>query len=776
MGRFGMGQPVRRVEDRRFLTGHGKYTADMNFPGQAHAVIVRAGEAHGRLNALDVEEARQAPGVLGVYTIADLDADGLGDLPCLVSLKNRDGSPQAKPSRPVLARDKIRHSGEALALVVAESEDLARDAAELVMPDCEELPAVTTAEAALSPDAPLLHDSAPGNLCFDWQTGDEDATEAAFTAAAHVTELELVNSRVIVCSMEPRAAIGLYDPARERISLYTSSQGVHQLRTALSKVMNLPEDRLHVVTPDVGGGFGMKIFLYPEHVLVAWAARKLRRPVKWVAERSNDAFLSDTQGRDHVTRAAIALDDQGKLLGLRVETLANLGASLSTFAPYVATAGGIPMLNGLYDLPAACVRVKGVLTNTVPVDAYRGAGRPEAIYVIERLMDEAALQLGLDPAELRRRNFIRPDQLPYKTVFGENYDSGEFAALMDHALVKAGWDKREERRADAARRGRLFGMGMASYVECCAGGSAELASLRFEPDGSLIMTIGTQSNGQGHETAYAQMLAGQLGIEMDKITVRQGDTDQIAWGNGTGGSRSVPVGGAALAEAGKVLIDKGRPIAAHHLDTAPEELDFADGWYQAGGNKSVSLVEVAKLSFKPGKIPDGTEPQLQASATWKPPQKTYPNGCHIASVEIEPDTGEVFLIDYTVVDDFGDVVNPALVLGQVQGGIAQGLGQVLMENTVYDPDSGQLLSGSFMDYGLPRARDLVEIDFETRNVPCKTNALGLKGCGEAGTIGACPALMNALLDAVRPAGVTELQMPVTPLALWTALHRAGKAA
>jgi len=772
MGQFGIGQSVKRVEDRRFITGQGRYTADIQRAGQAHAVLLRSSQAHAKILNLDITEAQAAPGVLGVYTIQDLDADGLHDLPCPARLKNRDGSPRAQPPRPVLARGKVRHVGEPIALVVAESPALARAAADLILLDLEDLDPVVSCAAALAPNAPQLFETeVPRNLCFDWGAGDEDAVATAFAQAAHRVDLDIINPRVIVNSLEPRAAIGEFDQARQRYRLHTSTQGSHDVRGFMAAVFGVPEHRIHVITPDVGGGFGMKLFLYPEHVLVCWAARKLGCPVKWVGERSDDAFLSDTQGRDHVTRASLALDAAGKILGLKVETEANLGAYLSNYAPFIPTGSGSTMLVGVYDIPAVSNIVKGVMTNTVPVDAYRGAGRPEASYVIERLMDEAAIALGLDPADIRRRNFITPAQMPYKTAMGEVYDSGEFALLMDQALAKAGWANKDTKRQAAKKTGKAYGMGFAYYIEGCSGGGDEQAQIRLRPDGAVDVTIGTQSNGQGHETAYAQIVADHLGLDIHQVFVQQGDSDAIPYGNGTGGSRSIPVGGSALTKASETLIAKGKVLAALYLKGAVEDITFTEGHFRlADSNQTASLAEIAKFSYKSAKLPEDLEPGLQARGAWKPPQKTYPNGCHIAELEVDLETGVVTLLSYCVVDDFGVLLNPMLVLGQVQGGVAQGLGQAFLEHTVYDPESGQLLSGSFTDYALPRADNLVEIDFETRNVPCTTNLLGMKGCGEAGTIAACPALMNALLDALRPEGISHLDMPATPHRIWQALQ------
>ncbi len=627
----------------------------------------------------------------------------------------------------------------------------ARDAAELVEIDYETLPAVVETAHALDPGQPAVSDEMPGNLAFDWGIGDEAAVERALVGARHRIGLELVNNRIVVNSMEPRGAIGEYDIGEDAYTLWSSTQGSHLLRYQLAEsVFKIPENRIRVVTPDVGGGFGMKAFLYPEHILVLWAAKKLGRPVKWTPERS-DAFMTDTQGRDNVTRLELALDDELRFLGLKVATVANMGAYLSNFAPEIPTNSGGVMFSGVYAIPAIHVGVKGAYTHTVPVDAYRGAGRPEAAYAIERLIDFAAGRLGVAPAELRRRNFIRPEAMPYATPLGLTYDSGDFARNMEQALAAADVAGLPARQEAARARGRWRGLGHAVYIEQSGMPPDEFAELRFDPSGTLTMLLGTQSSGQGHQTAYAQLAAERLGLPPEKIRVVQGDTAAISFGRGTGGSRSLPVGGASVDVAAQKLIAKGRRIAAHLLEAAEADVDFAEGVFRiAGTDREIGIEAVARTAFNPAQLPADVEPGFAESGHFTPPAPTFPNGCHVCEVEIEPETGHVDIVRYLVVDDFGTVVNPLLLQGQVQGGVAQGVGQAMLERTVYDHETGQLVTGSLTDYCLPRAEDLPAIEFAYNVVPCRTNPLGLKGAGEAGAIGAPPALVNAIVAALAP--------------------------
>ncbi len=774
MKRFGIGQPVRRVEDRRFITGHGNYIDDISRPRQAHAFMLRSPHAHARIIAIDAAAALAAPGFIAVLTGEDLARDGIGDIPCLSAVTNRDQSTSVLPPHPAVARNRVRHVGDTVAMVVAETAAAARDAAELIAVDYEPLPAIVETAHALDPGRPQVWDHAPGNLCFDWEIGDLAAVERAASGARHRVGLDLVNNRIVVNSMEPRGAIGEYDPGEDTYTLWSSTQGSHFLRNLLAaSVFRIPENRIRVVTRDVGGGFGMKLFLYPEHVLVLWAAKKVGRPVKWIPERA-DAFITDTQGRDNVTRLELALDDELRFLGLKVELIANMGAYLSNFAPEIPTASGAVMHSGVYAIPAIHVGVKGVFTHTVPVDAYRGAGRPEAAYALERLVDYAARRLRVPAQELRRRNFIKPEAMPYQTPLGLNYDSGEFARNMDQALAAADLAGFPARHAEARRRGRYRGLGHAVYIEQSGFPPDEFAELRFDPSGTLTVLMGTQSSGQGHQTAYTQLAAERLGVAPEKIRVLQGDTAAISFGRGTGGSRSIPVGGAALAQAADKLIAKGRRIAAHLFEASEADVEFADGVFTvAGTDRQLGIEEVARAAFDPARPAPGVEPGFDESGHFTPPQPTFPNGCHVCEVEIDPTTGHIEILRYLVVDDFGTVINPLLLAGQVQGGVAQGVGQAMLERTVFEPETGQLLTGSLTDYCIARAEDLPAIEFAYNVVPCRTNPLGVKGAGEAGAIGAPPALVNAVVNALADLGIEHLDMPLTPERVWAAIRAAA---
>jgi len=773
MGQFGMGQAVRRVEDKRFVTGTGRYTDDVNLPRQAYAAILRSPHAHARILRIDAEAARAAPGVIGVFTHADMAADGWGSIECAAPVPNKDGSPPKFPPHYSLAEDKVRHVGDGVAFVVAETLAEAKDALDLVEVEYETLPAATDLATCLEPGQPLVWDIAPKNLCLDWETGDEKAVEAALAKAKHIVELELVNNRIVVNSMEPRGALGLWEPGEERWSLWSSTQGSHFVRKLLSAQIETPENRIRVVTPDVGGGFGMKLFLYPEHGMVLFAAKRLGRPVKWTGERS-DAFMTDTHGRDNLTRARLALDADGHFLALRVDTIANLGAYLSNYGPFIPTFAGTAMLAGVYRTPAIYCAVKSVFTHTVPVDAYRGAGRPESAYIVERMVDHAARKLGMSPAEIRKRNFIRPEEMPFRTALARTYDSGEFAENLDAALKAADAAGFAARKAAARARGRLRGLGVATYIEECGGGFDEVAEVRFDPSGSATVLVGTQSSGQGHQTAYAQLLAEKMGLDLGEIRVVQGDTETMSFGRGTGGSRSLPVAGVAVERAAEKLIEKGRRIAAHRLEAAEADIEFRDGAYRiAGTDRSVDIRKVAKAAFDPMQLPAGLEQGFAEKVHFMPPDSTYPNGCHVCEVEIDPDTGRVELVRFLVVDDFGKVVNPLLLAGQVHGGVAQGIGQAVLEGCRYDPETGQLLTGSFNDYALPRADDVPPVEFAFNVVPCKTNPLGIKGAGEAGAIGAPPAVINAIVDALAEFGVEHIDMPATPERVWRAIHGAS---
>ncbi len=773
MGRFGVGQGLRRVEDLRFLTGQGRYSDDIHFEGETYGALVRSPFAHAEIKTIDTSEALAAPGVLGVYTADDLAADGVGDIPCMVPMPGKNGTRTVMPPRPALARGRVRHVGDPVAVVVAESAVAARDAAELVTVDYDPLPAVTDTRSAKQPGQPQVWDQAPNNVSLVWETGDEAATAAAFAKAHHVTKLEFVNNRVVVNAMETRATIGDYDAASETFTLHTVSQGSHRILPMLAdRIFKVPHEKMHIITPDVGGGFGMKIFVYPETVLVLFAARRLGRPVRWISERG-EGFVSDTQGRDHVTRAELAVDETGKALGIRVTTTANMGAYLSNYAPFIPTGCYGPMLSGLYTIPTGYAEVTTVFTNTVPVDAYRGAGRPEAAYLIERLVDATARDIGMAPEEFRRRNFIPQEALPYETPFGPVYDSGDFAGVMQRALQGLDAAGFEARRKGAAAKGRLRGLGFACYGEVCGSNGEETARLKVTEDGGVQLWIGTQTNGQGHATAYCQLLADKLGVTPDQVTVHQGDSWDLPQGGGTGGSRSLLMGGVAMDGAADQVIERARKVAGHLLEAAEADIEFAEGVFTvAGTDKRIGLTQVAKAAYGDAALPDELKQPLEGQHHIVAGAQTYPNGCHVCELEVDPDTGTVELLRYVVVDDFGRIINPLLAAGQVHGGAAQGIGQALLERTVYDAD-GQLLTGSFMDYTMPRADDLCAIELTmVEDTPCTTNPMGIKGAGEAGAIGSCPAVINALVDALAPLGIRHIDMPATPEKVWRAVRDA----
>ena len=763
MGQFGLGQAVTRKEDARLITGRGCFTDDLQPPGCAHAAFLRSPHAHARILTVDCEEARRMPGVLAVYTCAELDAAGIGPLPCVTLYENRDGTPMAAPERPVLARERVRFVGDPVVAVIAETPQAARDALEAITVEYAPLEAVVETDRALDPEAPTIWPEAPGNLALDWETGDAEAVDRLFAAARRVVELTLVNNRIVVNPMETRACLAEYDGERDRLTLTVGSQGVHSMQRILAEnVLRIPKQKLRVVTRDVGGAFGMKIFVFPEYPVCLHAARTLGRPVKWVAERG-ESFLADSHGRDHVTTVAIAVDEDGRMTAIRASAIANLGAYLSQVGPFIPTECGAYMYTGVYAFAAAHYRVRCVFTNTAPVDAYRGAGRPEAAYAVERAVDYAARELRCDPIEFRRRNLIRPEAMPFRTALGYTYDSGDFPRLLDTALARADAAGFAARREAARASGRLLGLGVACYIERCAGGSEEDARLELRPDGRLRIYIGTQNNGQGHETAYAQIAADRLGLPFADIEVVQGDTDLVATGRGTGGSRSIPIGGAAVLQAGERLVERAKAIAAEMLEAATTDIAFEDGVFRiVGTDRRTTLAEVA-----------ATAGGLEENGRFKPEAPTFPNGCHVCELSIDLATGVPRIERYTVVDDFGVVVNPALLAGQVHGGLAQGIGQALLEHTVYDGSSGQLLSGSLMDYVLPRADDLPTFDFSWVVIPCRTNPLGVKGAGEAGAIGAPPAVINAVVDALSGFGIHHVDMPATPARLWRLLRRAG---
>jgi len=759
MSKFALGQSVVRIEDAALVRGAGRYTDDFDLPGAAHAYVLRSPHAHANILGIDTAAARRAPGVLAVLTGADVKADGLGEIPCLVPVTNIDGTQRADTPRPLLAGKRVRHVGDPVALVVAETLMQARDAAELIDIDYEPLPAAVGIRSATEPGAPLAWEHIAGNLCFDIGAGsDKAAVDAAIGRAAHVTRLELVNNRVVANPIEPRAALADFDRASGRSTLYTPSQGPHVIHGQLAEaVLKLDKALLRVISGNVGGAFGMKIFLHPEQPLVVWASRRLKRAVRWTADRS-ESFVSDVQGRDNYSVAELALDAGGRFLALRVSTSANMGAYLSNYAPYIPQLS-VPMLSGVYRIPAIYINIRGVVTNTVPVDAYRGAGRPEAIYLVERTVDVAARELGLAPDELRRRNFIRSTDMPYQTPVESRYDSGDFGAVMARAMEKAEWAGFAVRRAEARQRGKLRGIGMAMYIERCGGGTPDTVILKVDPAGSVTLISGMQDNGQGHITTFVQLLSDKLGLDSSQIRVVQGDTDAVPSGL-TGGSRFLAIGGVAALSAADEVIDKGKDAAAGLLEAAASDIEYRDGEYRiAGTDRAVSLFEVAKVTRG-----------LEAEHTRAPDAATYPNGCHICELEIEEDTGEVRIARYSIVDDFGRAINPLLLEGQVHGGTVQGIGQALLELGLYDPESGQLLTGSFMDYTLPRADDVPAFDCGFLHTPCASNPLGVKGAGEAGAVGAPPAVINAVVDALHAqTGLKHIDMPATREKLWRAL-------
>ncbi|MCR9071252.1 MAG: xanthine dehydrogenase family protein molybdopterin-binding subunit [Alphaproteobacteria bacterium] len=777
MVKFAIGQGVKRVEDNRLLKGTGLYTDDIQVDGALASYVLRSPVAHGVIKSIDTSAAKEAPGVVAVYTGEDVKADGLGDLPCVPPVTNRDGTPRADTPRPILAVGKVRHVGDPIAFVVAETAVQARDAAELIDFDIDELDATVDTEGAASAGAPQLFDHVPNNIAFDWESGDKAAVDAAFDGAHKSVQVRIVNNRIIVNSMEVRPVVAEYDPETDRSTLWSSSQGPHVFQTLLAeKVLKIEPGKLRCRTTDVGGGFGMKIFLYAEQALCTWASRKLKKAVRYLPERS-DAFMTDAQGRDNISYAEAAVDANGVIQALRVKTFAALGGYLHHMGAFIPTNAGTHMLSGVYKIPAVYVNVLGVLNNTTPTDAYRGAGRPEAAYLIERVIDVVGQELGLTPDEVRRRNFIPPEAMPYTTPLGNVYDSGEFQTLMEECMAKSDWASFEERRKEAAARGKLRGIGMGYYIEKCGGGSPETADVRFTDEGKVEIRIGTQSNGQGHETAYAQILSDTIGVEGEDVKVIQGDTDEVPPGM-TGGSRSVPVGGAAVLLAGRQIVEKGKKIAANAMEAAAADIEFSDGTFTvAGTDKSMTIMEVAKAAKDPANLEDGMTPGLDEKHERKPEAATYPNGCHVVELEIDPDTGTVAIERYTIVDDFGETINPDLLAGQVHGGIVQGVGQALTELTVYDEGSGQLVTGSFMDYGMPRADLVPMFDFNVHNVRCTTNPLGIKGSGEAGAIGAPPAVISALVDALHElTGVTHIDMPATPQVLWNLIQSAKRKA
>ncbi|WP_407188810.1 xanthine dehydrogenase family protein molybdopterin-binding subunit [Bradyrhizobium centrosematis] len=755
--KFGVGQSVLRKEDDALIRGKGRYTDDYAPQAALRCLMLRSPHAHAKYT-IDASRARGLPGVALILT-AD-DVGDLGNLPCLFNLET---DPFTGPPYPILAKDEVRHVGDAVAFVVAETIDQARDAIEAIDVKWSPLPAVTGVVNAVKKGAPQVWPDKPGNVLFDVSIGDKAATEAAFAKAHAIAEISIVNPRVVASFMETRAAVCEYDAKRDHLTLTIGSQGSHRLRDILCQnVLNIPTDKMRVICPDVGGGFGTKLFPYREYALMAVAARRLKKPVKWAADRT-EHFMGDAQGRDNVTTAKMALAEDGKFLAMDCDLMGDMGAYLSTFGPYIPH-GGAGMLPGLYDIQAFHCRVRTIFTHSVPVDAYRGAGRPEAAYVIERLVDACARKLGMTPDAIRRKNFIPPKALPYKTATGKVYDSGDFAAHLKRAMEIAEWKEFPRRAKLAKKSGLIRGIGLASYVEICGVMGEETANVRLDPNGDVTVLIGTQSSGQGHQTAYAQIVAEQFGLAPERVHVRQGDTDEIATGLGTGGSASIPTGGVCVERAAGDLGKKLKEFAAQALEASAGDLEILEGVVRiAGTDRSISFADLAK---RPGADPS----KLNGSATFASADGTYPNGTHVAEVEIDPATGIIKIVNYVIVDDFGKTLNPLLLAGQVHGGAMQGIGQALMEQVVYGPNDGQLITATFMDYALPRAADGPAFVFETNNVPCKTNPMGVKGAGEAGAIGSCPAVVNAIVDALwREYKIDHIDMPATPERVWIAI-------
>jgi len=777
MTKIGIGTATPRIEDLRLIRGLGHYTDDIYLPNAAHMVVVRSPHAAARIKWIDTQAARDFPGVIAVLTGKDAEADGLGLLRFSVPRQRRDGSPMVKTPYRLLALDQVRLVGDAVAIVVAETIFAARDAADLVSVDYEELPSVTDAAEAVKPDAAKVWpQEVPDNEAFLVRVGDKAAVEAAFARAHHIARLDFRVTRVSANTLEPRNAVAVYDPGDDKFTLYSGMQTPHKMRNEIAEsVFRMPTTRLRVVSGDVGGGFGMKGSPYPEYSLAMWAARRLKRPVRWVADRT-EAFLSDYHARDNITTAELALDQDGTFLALRISTLANLGAYLGFSTPHPA-AGNIGGVAGVYRTPAIYAEIHGIYTNTQPIAPYRGAGRPEATYAIERVIDVAAAEMGIDRVELRRRNLIPPAAMPFKTGLVFTYDCGEFEKNMDMALQTADWAGFSMRRAEAAKRGKLRGIGVANPIEIASGPfnnpNEESAEIRFDPSGDATLVMGTHSHGQGHETAFRQLAATFLDLSPERVRVLYGDTDVVGHGRGTFGSRSLTVGGLALMRAADKIIARGKVIAAHFLEAGETDITFEQGSFKvAGTDKTLRIEDVARMCYQTGKLPKGTEYGLAALAIVLPDNATFPNGCHICEVEIDPETGVTDLVNYTVVDDVGTVVNPLMVKGQIHGGVAQGVGQVLSEAIRYDPDNGQMITASFMDYGMPRADNMPPMNVISNEVPTPTNPLGVKGAGEAGTVGALPVVINAIVDALSPLGVKHIDMPATPQRVWVAIRDA----
>ncbi len=783
MGMEGIGQSVVRKEDKRFITGKGKYTDDIRLHGMTHAHFVRSPHAHARVKSVDTSAAEAMPGVVAVLTGTQLVGDKIGNLICGWMVHSKDGSPMKMGAYPAMAHDTVRYVGQGVAVVLAETKNQARDAAEAVVVEYEELPGVIDMREALAEGAPQLHPEAPGNKVYEWSIGDKAATDAALASAAHIVTMDITNNRLVPNAMEPRSAVAQYDAADDHLTLWTTSQNPHVARLLLSAFYNIaPENKLRVIAPDVGGGFGSKIYVYPEEIVCLWAARKVDRPVKWTADRT-EAFLTDAHGRDHISKAELAFDADHRILGLRVHTYANFGAYMSLFSSSVPTYLYATLLSGQYNIPAIYCEVDGVYTNTVPVDAYRGAGRPEAAYLIERIIETAARQFGMSPADLRRKNFIT--QFPHQTPVIMAYDTGDFNASLDAAMKAIDYAGFPARKAESASRGKLRGIGISCYIEACgiapskavgslgAGvGLWESAEVRVNPVGTVEVLTGSHSHGQGHETTFAQLIASRLGVSVDTVQIIHGDTDKVQFGMGTYGSRSGAVGMSAIVKAVEKVEAKAKKIAAHLMEASEGDIVIEGGEVKvAGTDKKMPWALVALAAYTGHNLPEGMEPGLKEGAFYDPTNFTFPAGSYIAEVEIDPDTGKTTVLNFVAADDFGNLINPMIVEGQVHGGIAQGIGQALLEGTVYTGD-GQLLTASFMDYAMPRADDLPSFDIHHTCTPCPGNPLGIKGCGEAGAIGSPPAIINAITDAL---GRNDIEMPATPDRVWQAIHYAQAA-
>lgn len=781
-----IGQSVKRVEDKRFITGQGRYTDDIVLPRMVHAYILRSPYAHARIKSIDTSEALSMKGVVAIYTGKDFE--NINGVPCGWQVNFKDGTTMREPKHPLLVLDKVKHAGDGVAMVVAETKEIAADAAEAINVKYEVFKAVTNPKEALASDAPLVHDEYPDNIAFDWQIGNDKAeVDAAMASAHHITKLDFTNNRVVPNAMEPRSYIGDYDTAYDRYTLYTSTQNPHLIRLLMCAfVLGIPEHKVRVVGPDVGGGFGSKIYHYTEEALVTWAAKQLRRPIKWTSDRS-EAFLTDAHGRDHVSTAEMGFDKDGHIVGLRIKTYANLGAYLSTFASAVPTYLHGTLLQGVYTTPKIHLDMTCVFTHTTAVDAYRGAGRPEATYLLERLMDVSAHEMGIDPAELRFKNFIPPfdgvNQAGYQTQVALQYDSGNYAVVLERGLEMLGYADFKEKQAEARKNGKLLGVGFSTYIEACGiapsavvgslgarAGLFESAQVRVQPTGKVSVYTGSHSHGQGHETSFAQVVADKLGIPLADVEIIHGDSDAVAFGMGTYGSRSLAVGGSAIVKSIEKVLEKGAKIAAHKLECSADDLDFADGkWTVKGTNKSIGFGDVALTAYVPHVYPANLEPGLDFSSFYDPANFTYPFGCHIAVVEVDAETGKVTIKRFVAVDDVGNVINPMIVEGQIHGGLAQGIGQALLEGVIYD-ENGQLTTGTFMDYAMPRADDLPMFETDRKTTPCPHNPLGVKGAGEAGAIGSTPAVVNAVMNATWHLGVRDLEMPLTPQRVWRAMN------